>query len=210
MTPRPGRRPATSGPSTIRSTATSSCRPGADCMRFHSTTPRAARANHDPLVRGHADPSRGGAPAAAHQAPQPLWFWWSGPTPPDLAEVWQAYVARFSIEHTFRFFKQTLSGRRPNCARPPPLTAGPGCCCWPTSTSAWRVTRSPTCACPGNHPCQPERRTPARVRAGLFARSSPHLGSPAERAKTLRTLARTPQRQAFSARSTLPGGQIDP
>ena len=42
------------------------------------------------------------------KSPQPLWFWWYGPTPPDLAEVWQAYVARFSIEHTFRFFKQTL------------------------------------------------------------------------------------------------------
>lgn len=27
----------------------------------------------------------------------PLWFWWFGPTPPDLAEVWRAYVARFSM-----------------------------------------------------------------------------------------------------------------
>jgi hypothetical protein len=25
-----------------------------------------------------------------------------------LAEVWRAYTARFSLEHTFRFFKQTL------------------------------------------------------------------------------------------------------
>jgi adenylate cyclase len=25
------------------------------------------------------------------KAPTPLWFWWDGPTPPELAEVWQAY-----------------------------------------------------------------------------------------------------------------------
>ena len=31
------------------------------------------------------------------KAPTPLWFWWFGPTPPDLAEVWRAYVARFSM-----------------------------------------------------------------------------------------------------------------
>ena len=50
------------------------------------------------------------------KVPTPLWFWWSGPTPPNLAEVWQAYIARFSIEHTFRFFKQTLRWTSPNCA----------------------------------------------------------------------------------------------
>jgi hypothetical protein len=48
--------------------------------------------------------------------PQPLWFWWSGPTPPDGAEVWQAYSARFAIEHTFRFFKQTLRWTTPTRA----------------------------------------------------------------------------------------------
>ena len=40
--------------------------------------------------------------------PQPLWFWWDGPTPTDLAEVWRAYISRLPIEHTFRFFKRTL------------------------------------------------------------------------------------------------------
>jgi hypothetical protein len=40
--------------------------------------------------------------------PVPHWFWREGPVLPDLAAVWQAYVARFSIEHTFRFFTQTL------------------------------------------------------------------------------------------------------
>ncbi len=52
------------------------------------------------------------------KTPQPLWFWWRGPTPPDLAEVWQAYVARYSIEHTFRFFKQTLKWTTPKLRAP--------------------------------------------------------------------------------------------
>jgi hypothetical protein len=38
--------------------------------------------------------------------PLPLWLWWWGPDPPDLQVIWRVYVARFSIEHTFRFFKQ--------------------------------------------------------------------------------------------------------
>jgi hypothetical protein len=58
--------------------------------------------------------------------PAPLWFWWSAPMPPDLAMLWQAYLARFSIEQTFRFFKQTLKWttpklRAPGAASPRPL-----------------------------------------------------------------------------------------
>jgi hypothetical protein len=52
------------------------------------------------------------------KSPQPLWFWWWGPVPPDLAEVWQAYVARYSIEHTVRFFKQTLKWTTPKLRAP--------------------------------------------------------------------------------------------
>src|SRR5262249_13181262 len=56
--------------------------------------------------------------------PQPLWCWWWGPIPPDLAEVWQAYqayqayVARYTIEHSFRFFKQTLKRTTPELRQP--------------------------------------------------------------------------------------------
>ena len=42
------------------------------------------------------------------KAPVPLWLWWGGPNPPDLATIWRVYVARFSIEHAYRFFKQVL------------------------------------------------------------------------------------------------------
>lgn len=52
------------------------------------------------------------------KAPTPLWFWWAGSTPPDLSEVWRAYMARFSLEHTFRFFKQTLHWTTPRLRSP--------------------------------------------------------------------------------------------
>lgn len=35
-----------------------------------------------------------------------------------MAEVWQAYVARFAIEHTFCFFKQTLKWTTPKLRAP--------------------------------------------------------------------------------------------
>jgi tetratricopeptide (TPR) repeat protein len=52
------------------------------------------------------------------KTPEPLWFWWTGPHPPDLAAVWQAYVARCAIEHTFRFFKQTRKWTTPKLRDP--------------------------------------------------------------------------------------------
>jgi hypothetical protein len=52
------------------------------------------------------------------KTPELLWCWWSVPIPPDLAALWQAYLARVAIEHTFRFFKPTLSD--PERARTPP------------------------------------------------------------------------------------------
>ncbi|MEW2290718.1 hypothetical protein AB0947_40605, partial [Streptomyces sp. NPDC047841] len=42
--------------------------------------------------------------------PKPVWLWWSGTdaTAADADRLWQAYLRRFDIEHTFRLFKQTL------------------------------------------------------------------------------------------------------
>jgi DDE superfamily endonuclease len=111
------------------------------------------------------------------KAPQPLWFWWDGPTAPDLAEVWQAYAARFSIEHTFRFFKQTLQWTRPKLRSP-------------NAADRWtwllilayvhlRLARDAVAEVrlPWQPPLPPERRTPARVRRS-FPHVLPHLGSP--------------------------------
>jgi len=111
------------------------------------------------------------------KTPVPLWFWWEGPVPPDLAAVWQAYVARFSIEHTFRFFKQTLKWTTPKLRRP-------------EAADRWtwllllayvqlRLARDLVAdvRLPWQRPLPPERRTPARVRRG-FSSLLPALGSP--------------------------------
>jgi Transposase DDE domain len=41
--------------------------------------------------------------------PRPLWLAWiGGPLPIDLSMLWRWYLRRFTVEHAFRFFKQTL------------------------------------------------------------------------------------------------------
>ncbi|WP_323137392.1 NF041680 family putative transposase [Streptomyces sp. NBC_01619] len=52
--------------------------------------------------------------------PKPVWLWWSGTgaTPADTDRLWQAYLRRFDIEHTFRLFKQTLGRTCPKIRTP--------------------------------------------------------------------------------------------
>lgn len=60
--------------------------------------------------------------------PRPVWLWWSE-TDADAADtdrLWQAYLRRFDIEHTFRLFKQTLGWTCPKVRTPKRPTAGPG------------------------------------------------------------------------------------
>ena len=112
------------------------------------------------------------------KAPVPLWFWWWGRVPPTLAQVWQAYVARYSIEHTFRFFKQTLKWTTPKLRRP-------------EAADRWtwllllayvqlRLARDHVAdvRLPWQRPLPPERRTPARVRRG-FSSLLAQVGTPA-------------------------------
>ncbi|TME23646.1 MAG: hypothetical protein E6I75_29190 [Chloroflexi bacterium] len=41
--------------------------------------------------------------------PRPLWLAWiGGPLPTDLSVLWRWYLRRFTVEHAFRFLKQTL------------------------------------------------------------------------------------------------------
>jgi hypothetical protein len=111
------------------------------------------------------------------KAPVPLWFWWSGSTPPDLSEIWRAYLARFSLEHPFRFFKQTLRWTTPKLRSP-------------RAADRWtwllilaymhlRLARDDVAdvRLPWQPPLAPERRTPARVRRA-FSHVLTQLGSP--------------------------------
>jgi hypothetical protein len=52
------------------------------------------------------------------KAPVPLWLWWWGPEPPNLATSWRIDVARFSMEHTWRCFNQVLKWRTPKLRSP--------------------------------------------------------------------------------------------
>lgn len=52
--------------------------------------------------------------------PKPVWLWCSavGLDPSDVDQLWQAYLRRFDIEHTFRMFKQTLGWTKPRIRNP--------------------------------------------------------------------------------------------
>jgi hypothetical protein len=52
--------------------------------------------------------------------PKPVWLWWSrvDATPADVDRLWQAFLRRFDIEHTFRLFKQTLGWTCPKVRTP--------------------------------------------------------------------------------------------
>jgi hypothetical protein len=112
------------------------------------------------------------------KAPPPRWFCWQGPPPPQLAECWQAYSARFSLHHPLRFFKQPVRWTTPNLRSP-------------RAADRWtwllllayvplRLARQAVwdVRLPWQPPLPAQRRTPARVRRA-FGRLLTPLGSPA-------------------------------
>jgi hypothetical protein len=54
------------------------------------------------------------------QNPKPIWLWCSTPdlTAAQADLLWQAYLRRFDLEHTFRLLKQTLGWTRPRLRDP--------------------------------------------------------------------------------------------
>jgi DDE superfamily endonuclease len=54
------------------------------------------------------------------RSPKPVWLWYSRPelTHAELNRLWQAFLRRFDLEHTFRFLKQTLGWTRPRIRTP--------------------------------------------------------------------------------------------
>jgi hypothetical protein len=79
---------------------------GAGYTLFHTCMPSE---EHGKLARSSAERSfvwRWNGSPNRPKYPCHVFLWWWGPESPDLETIWRVYVARFSIEHTFRFFKQ--------------------------------------------------------------------------------------------------------
>jgi DDE superfamily endonuclease len=101
--------------------------------------------------------------------PTPLWLWCSAPaaTLEEVDQLWQAYLRRFDLEHTFRFLKQTLGWTR---ARPRSPEAGDR---WTqiilAAHTQLRLSRdlAHDLRRPWERPAEPDRLTPARVRRGF-------------------------------------------
>ncbi len=73
-----------------------------------------------PIVRGTLVFVEVGRLPRQTRKPTHLWLWWQGPegSVPALDLLWRAYVRRFDQEHTFRFYKQTLTWTTPRVRDP--------------------------------------------------------------------------------------------
>jgi DDE superfamily endonuclease len=119
--------------------------------------------------------------------PKPVWLWHSDidldPAMIDL--LWQAFLRRFDIEHTFRMLKQTLGWTCPKLRTPEQGDR------WTwlvlAAYTQLRLTRSLAADLrrPWEKPTRPDRLTPARVRRG-FRHIRTTIGSPASAPKPIR------------------------
>ncbi len=101
--------------------------------------------------------------------PKPVWLWFSaaGATAGDVDRLWQAFLRRFDLEHTFRLFKQVLGWTVPKLRDPQAADR------WTWLIIAvhaqLRLARplADDLRLPWERPAPPERLTPARVRRGF-------------------------------------------
>ena len=103
------------------------------------------------------------------RTPKPLWLWYSNPDPNqlDLPRLFAAFLRRFDLEHTFRFFKQTLGWTRPRVRTPEQADR------WTwlimCAYTQLRLARSlaEDLRRPWEAPLDPDQLTPGRVRRGF-------------------------------------------
>jgi hypothetical protein len=116
--------------------------------------------------------------------PKPLWLWSSrtGAAPSHVDRLWQTYLRRFDLEHTFRFFKQTLGWTTPKLRDPHAADR------WTwlliAAYTQLRLARTLTADLrrPWERPALPGRLTPARVRRA-FRNIRPKTHRPARAPK---------------------------
>jgi hypothetical protein len=101
--------------------------------------------------------------------PKPVWLWFSrtGAAPAEVDRLWQAFLRRFDLEHTFRLFKQVLGWTVPKIRDP----AAADRWTWLIITchAQLRLARplADDLRLPWERPALPGRLTPARVRRGF-------------------------------------------
>jgi hypothetical protein len=114
--------------------------------------------------------------------PKKLWLWWHGEGEPDLDLVWRSYSRGFSVEHTIRFFKQSLGWTSPRVRH---LEQADRWTCLVLAAYAQLLLARGIVAdrkLPWERPVEPRRLTPTRVLRS-FATLLPMLGTPAEAPK---------------------------
>jgi hypothetical protein len=101
--------------------------------------------------------------------PKPVWLWCSvtGAPPAEVDRLWQAFLRRFDLEHTFRLFKQVLGWTTPKLRDP----AAADTWTWLIITAYAQLRLARPLAAdlrlPWERPAPPGRLTPARVRRGF-------------------------------------------
>jgi DDE superfamily endonuclease len=113
------------------------------------------------------------------RVPKELWLWWSGPGEPNLDLLWRAYVRRFDLEHTFRFFKQTLGWTTPRVRHPEQADRWS----WLIVAAYAQLRLARACVADRRLPWErryaPAQLTPCRVRRAVLA-LLPIVGTPAK------------------------------
>jgi DDE superfamily endonuclease len=101
--------------------------------------------------------------------PKPVWLWSSatGAAPEEVDRLWQAFLRRFDLEHTFRLFKQVLGWTAPKIREP----AAADRWTWLIIAVHTQLRLARPLAAdlrlPWERPAPPGRLTPARVRRGF-------------------------------------------
>ena len=101
--------------------------------------------------------------------PQPVWLWCSvtGAAAGEVDRLWQAFLRRFDLEHTFRLFKQVLGWTVPKLRDPHAADRWT----WLIITAHTQLRLARPLAAdlrhPWERPAPPGRLTPARVRRGF-------------------------------------------
>jgi DDE superfamily endonuclease len=154
--------------------------------RLTHRTAWVAHTGHLPVLEGtliRLDVAR--LPSGA--IPKPVWLWHSriDQTVSEVDRLWQAFLRRFDIEHTFRLFKQTVGWTAPKLRNPEAADR------WTwlvlTAYTQLRLARGLIVDLrrPWERAVRPERLSPARVRRG-FRNLRPQLGCPAQAPKPSR------------------------